>query len=58
MSAREGPVYPIFQRSHAESSTRQRKSAHASSTLNGSATPLQEPCAVKVASDKDYPVRI
>jgi hypothetical protein len=39
-SAREGPVYPFFQRSHAEFSTSQRKSAHASSTLNGSATPL------------------
>jgi hypothetical protein len=39
-SAREGPVYPFFQRSHAESSTSQRRSAHASSALNGSATPL------------------
>jgi hypothetical protein len=54
-SAREGPVYPFFQRSHAESSTSQRRSAHASSHLMAQLLPLQEPYAVKVASDKEYP---
>jgi hypothetical protein len=39
-SDREGPVYHFFQRSHAESLTSQRRSAHANLALNGSATPL------------------
>jgi hypothetical protein len=39
-SAREGPVYHFFQKIHAESSTSRRRSAHASSALNGSATSL------------------
>jgi hypothetical protein len=39
-SAREGPAYPFFHKSHAESLTSRRKSGHANSTLNGSATPL------------------
>jgi hypothetical protein len=53
-SAREGPLYPVLQRSHAEVFEETEKSAHASSTLNGSATlPLQGPCAVKVETDRE-----
>jgi hypothetical protein len=38
-SAREGPVYPFFQKIHAESSTSRRRSAHANSAFTDSATP-------------------
>jgi hypothetical protein len=45
----------FFKRSHAEVFEETEKSAHASSTLNGSATlPLQEPCAVKVERDREF----
>jgi hypothetical protein len=55
-TAREGPVYPFFQRSHAEFSTSRRRSAHASSAFTGSATPpLQRPCEVKETSDEGLP---
>ena len=38
-SAREGPVYPFLQKSHAESSTSRKRPAHASSAFTDSATP-------------------
>jgi hypothetical protein len=39
-SARRGPMYHFFQRSHAEVFEKIEKFAHASSALNGSATLL------------------
>jgi hypothetical protein len=55
LSAREGPVYQFFQRSHAESSTSQRGLHTLTRHLMAQLLPLQEPCAVKVASDEEYP---
>jgi hypothetical protein len=55
-TAREGLVYPFFQKSHAEFLTSQRRSAHASSAFTGSATPpLQRPCEVKEMFDEGLP---
>jgi len=52
-TAREGPVYPFFQRSHVGFSTSRRRSAHANLVFIGSATPpLQRPCEVKETSDE------
>jgi hypothetical protein len=52
-TAREGPVYPFFQRSHAEFSTHQGGLHTLARLLMAQRLPLQEPCAVKVASDKE-----
>jgi hypothetical protein len=38
-SAREGPVYPFFQKIHDESSTSRRRPAHANSAFTDLATP-------------------
>jgi hypothetical protein len=54
LSAREGSVYQFSQRIHAESSTSQRGLHTLTWHLMAQLLPSQEPCAVKVASDKEY----
>jgi hypothetical protein len=52
-TAREGPVYPFFHRSHVKFSTRQGGLYMLAQLLMAQLLPLQEPCAVNVASDKE-----
>jgi hypothetical protein len=53
-SARRGPVYHFFQRSHAKSSKRQRSLHTLARHLMAQLPSLQEPCAVKVAREEGF----